>query len=88
LNKIDLLQDENELNQVLDFVKENAHSLLGSTPEIFPVSSRLALRAKTGEPQLWQSSGFEAMESYIRDNLDQGEKVRLKFLNPLGVGLF
>jgi len=88
LNKIDLLQDENELNQVLDFVKENAHSLLGSTPEIFPVSSRLALRAKTGEPQLWQSSGFEAMESYIRDNLDQGEKVRLKFLNPLGVGAF
>lgn len=88
LNKIDLLQDEQELKQVLDFVKENAHSLLGSTPEIFPVSSRLALRAKTGEPQLWQPSGFDAMESYIHDNLDQGEQVRLKFLNPLGVGAF
>ncbi len=88
LNKIDLLQDEQELQQVLDFVKENAHTLLGSTPEIFPVSSRLALRAKTGEPQLWQPSGFEAMENYIRDNLDQGEQVRLKFLNPLGVGAF
>ena len=88
LNKIDLLQDEQELKQVLDFVKENAHTLLGSTPEIFPVSSRLALRAKTGEPQLWQPSGFEAMENYIRDNLDQGEQVRLKFLNPLGVGAF
>ena len=85
LNKVDLLQDEAELNQVLEFVRENAHSLLGSTPEIFPVSSRLALRAKTGEPQLWQPSGFEAMENYIRENLDQAEQVRLKFLNPLGV---
>jgi small GTP-binding protein len=85
LNKIDLLQDESELNQVLDFVRENAHDLLGSTPEIFPVSSRLALRAKSGEPQLWQASGFEAMENYIRENLDQAEQIRLKFLNPLGV---
>lgn len=85
LNKTDLLQDEAELNQVLEFVRENAHALLGSTPEIFPVSSRLGLLAKTGEPQLWQSSGFEAMENYIRENLDQAEQVRLKFLNPLGV---
>lgn len=85
LNKIDLLQDEAELNQVLDFVKENAHSLLGSTPEIFPVSSRMALRAKNGEPQFWYPSGFEAMENYVKENLDQAEQVRLKFLNPLGV---
>ena len=85
LNKTDLLQDESELNQVLEFVRENAHALLGSRPEIFPVSSRLALRAKTGEPQLWQPSGFEALENYIRENLDQAEQIRLKFLNPLGV---
>jgi len=85
LNKIDLLQSEDELNQVLEFVKENAHSLLGSTPEVFPVSARLALRAKSGEPQFWQPSGFAALENYIRDNLDQTEQVRLKFLNPLGV---
>ncbi len=85
LNKIDLLQNEDELNQVLQFVKENAHSLLGSTPEVFPVSARLALRAKNGEPQWWQPSGFGALEDYIRENLDQTEQVRLKFLNPLGV---
>ncbi len=85
LNKIDLLQSEDELNQVLEFVKENAHSLLGSTPEVFPVSARLALRAKNGEPQLWQPSRFAALENYIRENLDQAEQVRLKFLNPLGV---
>jgi hypothetical protein len=86
LNKTDLLQDETELNQVLDFVRENAHLLLGSTPEIFPVSSRQAQQAKNGEPQLWQPSGFEALENYIRENLDQAEQIKLKFLNPLGVG--
>ncbi len=86
LNKIDLLQDEEEIQQVLQFVKENAQSLLGSAPEIFPVSSRLALRAKTGEPQLWVQSGFEAVEAYILKSLDQAERIRLKFLNPLGVG--
>ena len=86
LNKTDLLQDETELNQVLDFVRDNAHLLLGSTPEIFPVSSRQAQHAKNGEPQLWQPSGFEALENYIRENLDQAEQIKLKFLNPLGVG--
>ena len=37
LNKIDLLQDEEELAQVQTFVSENARNLLGITPEIFPV---------------------------------------------------
>ncbi len=86
LNKIDLFQDEGELDQVVEFVKQNAQALLGSTPQIFPVSSRQALRAKTGEPQLWQASGFDALETYILKTLDQAEQIRLKFLNPLGVG--
>jgi len=86
LNKIDLFQDEGELDQVVEFVKQNAQALIGSVPQIFPVSSRLALRAKTGEPQLWQESGFDAMETYILKSLDQAEQIRLKFLNPLGVG--
>ncbi len=85
VNKIDLLQDAVETQQVLDFVQENAHNLLGSTPQIFPVSARLALRAKNGEPQYWQASGFEALEEYILKHLDQAEQVKLKFLNPLGV---
>lgn len=86
LNKVDLFQDESELNQVVEFVKQNARALLGSTPQLFAVSSRLALRAKSGEPQLWQESGFDALETYIHNSLDQAEQIRLKFLNPLGVG--
>ena len=86
LNKIDLFQEGSDLEQVVGFVRQNAQALLGNQPHIFPVSSRQALRAKTGEPQLWQSSGFDALETYILKSLDQREKVRIKFLNPLGVG--
>ena len=86
INKTDILQSETELAQVVSFVRDNATALLGTTPEIFPLSSRLAMRAKHGEPDLWQASGFEALETYIKRTLDQKSQVRLKFVNPLGVG--
>lgn len=86
LNKVDLFQSQEELDQVQTFIAQNARSLLGITPEIFPVSSRLALRAKQGEPALWDESRFEALESFIHDTLDEKGRLRLKFLNPLGVG--
>lgn len=86
LNKIDLFQSKEELDQVLNFIKENAHSLLGITPEIFPISARLALRAKLGEPGLWKASLFEALEQYVQNTLDNKGRLTLKFMNPLGVG--
>jgi small GTP-binding protein len=86
LNKIDLFQDEQELAQSLDFVAENSRQLLGITPEIFPISARLAVRAKQGEPALWTPSRFEPLERFIHDTLDEKGRVSLKFLNPLGVG--
>lgn len=87
LNKIDILQSEADLNEVKEYVEGNFHTHLGLTPEIFPVSTRNALRAKQGEPDLWQSSRFEALERYIRETLDESSRLRLKFLNPLGVGM-
>ncbi len=87
INKVDILENEAELQQVQQFVAENARALLGVTPEIFPISSRFALRAKLGEPQFWEASRFEALETYIRDTLDERSRLRLKFLNPLGVGM-
>jgi len=85
INKIDLFQGEEELEQVRTFIADNARPLLGVTPEIFPVSSRLALRSKQGEPEHWEASRFELLENYIRDTLDESSRIRLKFLNPLGV---
>jgi len=85
LNKIDLLQDEEELVQVEDFVRENARNLLGVSPEIFPVSARHALHGKTDQPGLWDASRFVVLETYIQETLDDLSQVQLKLLNPLGV---
>lgn len=86
INKVDILQSEEDLQQILQFVAENALALLGMRPEIFPISARLALRAKMGEPGVWEQSRFEALEHYIQDTLDEKSRIQLKLLNPLGVG--
>ncbi|MBC8503738.1 MAG: dynamin family protein [Chloroflexi bacterium] len=86
LNKIDILQNDADLAQIQAFLTENAQSLLGTTPDIFPISALQAFQAKQGQPQLWNESRFEALERFIQDTLDKGSRTRLKFLNPLGVG--
>jgi small GTP-binding protein len=86
INKVDILGGDKELGEVRSYVADNARRLLGVTPEIFPVSAKAAFRAKNGEPQLWTSSGFEALERFIRTTLDSSARMRLKLQNPLGVG--
>ena len=86
INKADILDGESQIEEVVAFVRESARTLLGFTPEIFPVSARLALRAKEGDPSLWVASRFEPLERYIHDTLDSPGRVHLKLLNPLGVG--
>jgi len=88
INKIDIMGDEQEIAQVEGFVRENARPLLGMLPEVFPVSARLALRAKQGEGQLWELSRFGPFERHIHNTLDENSRLRLKFLNPLGIGGF
>ena len=99
VNKIELLTTEAEQQEVLEFVRRNAHELLGVAPAIFAVSARLALEAKnSGESteategsrtssssSLWQRSRFEPLEQYILDFLDAGERVRLQLSNPVGI---
>ncbi len=85
INKIDILVDDADLQQVMDFVANNAFALLDLAPEIFPISSRMALKAKQGEVALWNPSRFEALEKYIRQTLDEKSRFQLKLLNPLGV---
>ncbi|HJO39919.1 MAG: dynamin family protein [Vicinamibacterales bacterium] len=87
LNKVDILDAGQEVEEVREFVAKSAQQLLGLTPEIFPVSARLAMKAKQGDSSLWEASGFAALERYVQDTLDEGGRVRLKLLNPLGVGL-
>ncbi|MFO7540132.1 MAG: dynamin family protein [Chloroflexota bacterium] len=86
VNKVDILADAGEVAQVVDFVTKAAQDLVGEKPEVFAVSARQAKKAKLGQPQLWPGSGFEPMEQYIQETLDDDGRFRLKLLNPLGVG--
>ena len=87
INKIDLLMSSEDIQKVIAFVRDNASKLLGTEVNVFPVSARQAARGKSeGDDALVQESRFEALESFVVRTLDDGERVRLKLLNPLGVG--
>ena len=98
INKIDILDEEAALNQVVDFVRDQASAVLGVVPRIFPVSVKLAQRAKgmtddgsgsRASPEatavFLTASRFPALESFILDTLDQQQRLRLKLESPLGV---
>ncbi|MBE2240582.1 MAG: dynamin family protein [Caldilineaceae bacterium] len=94
VNKIDLIEDEKDRQHIVEFVAENGAQLLGVTPRIFPVSARLALKAKEQAGQthaalehsdLWAQSRFGTLERYILTALDAAERLRLKLENPVGV---
>src|SRR5919112_852024 len=93
VNKIDILPRTEEREEVIRYVGEHAGALLGDAPEIFAVSARQALDARSDAAapaqaeELWEQSGFEQVEDYLLNTLDQQERVRLKLLNPLNVGL-
>jgi len=88
VNKIDIIEGPEDMARIETFIAENARRLLGISPEIFPVSARLALQAKQRgvHPEL-ANSRFEELERYIVNTLDEGERFRLKILNPLRVAL-
>jgi small GTP-binding protein len=90
LNKADIFESETALNEVRQFVLKHAEDVLGFKPEFFPVSARLAQRAKMTpdpeeSPRLLEASRIAALENYIQSTLDDAARLQLKFSNPLGV---
>ena len=90
LNKVDIIEDEKSLGEVLTFVLQHSTAALGNAPEFFPVSARLAQRALT-EPdpqkkaQMRAASRIDALERFITATLDDEARLELKLGNPLGV---
>jgi len=89
VNKIDILRSDDDLDEVVRYVHDNGERLLGFASEVFPVSSQEALSAKL-EPEvdhaLLEHSRLPPLESFLLETLDETERIRLKLLNPLGVG--
>src|ERR671917_647134 len=90
INKSDLLAEEEGREQVRSFVEGGIRSMLGLTPPVFFVSALLARKAKAAastieRDALLRASGFEELERFITDLLDEEGRVRLKLESPLGV---
>ncbi len=49
LNKIDIMDGDAAVAQIEDFIADNAKTLLGFLPEVFPISAKLAFQAKTSK---------------------------------------
>ena len=87
INKIDILAESpSDTQKVIDFVREAAVQLIGNQPTVFAVSAKWALQSKTGNPRLWGKSGFEQLEDFVYNVLDDAGRFALKLNNPLGVG--
>lgn len=87
VNKIDILDTAGDIDEVARFVRDNAAKLLGTDVEVFPVSAKRAAAAKANhDADALATSRFPMLEEFIVETLDDRKRVRLKLLNPLGVG--
>lgn len=83
INKVDIVESDKDLNEVMNFVQENAKKLLGIEPKIFFISAREALNKKLvsgkSDPFLFE------IERFIEDTLNPREQIPIKLSNPLSV---
>ena len=80
INKIDIVENQEDLLEVVDFVSNNAQKLLGLSPVIFTISSKDAL---TNLKEGIKDDALAKIEKYIHNTLDQKERIRIKLNNPL-----
>ena len=86
LNKIDLLETQEERDQVINFVRSSAEKALKVDIPVIPVSCRLAKKARAAMSQeLWKESGFEDLEQFIQDKMDEKARFKMKMLSALGI---
>jgi small GTP-binding protein len=87
VNQIDLLDDDQRAT-VREFVQAQVVAQLGGKPEVFLLSSRQGLAARSADPvdeALWQASGMAMLEDYLLQSLDDRERLRQKLQTPLQI---
>ena len=97
VNKIDLLRNPEDRQQVLTFVSQNVGNILGSTMpvQVFGISSTDGLQSKqvaaregvsptvSVSARQWEESGLGVLENYLKAELGRNELIRNKLQNPL-----
>ena len=85
VNKVDILEDDAQRQEVIRYVREHARETLGVTPEVYGVSAKAAAAARaSGDDDALAASGITELENAVRERLGN-ERVRLKLLSPIGV---
>src|SRR5260221_4052032 len=72
VNQVDMLDSE-EARTIKDFVADQSKATLGFVPQVWMLSARLAIQAQASKPRdeaLWQASGFDQIERFINDALN------------------
>jgi hypothetical protein len=88
ITKIDTLSSENDAQEITEFVKRNFRDLLSIDPVVFPLSSKLALRAKLEtlqgnvNPSPEASQALSVHPLWKLSNFEALEKYILQVLSP------
>jgi len=90
VNKADILENQEAVEEVRSFVSQHTAGILGSEPELFVVSAKLGQKALLQEnidhkTAMRAESGMDALETYITEKLDDRARLGLKLNSPLGV---
>ncbi len=73
LNKIDQIQQDIDKEKIVNYVLNNARQVLDDTSiPVFPISAL-------------KSIGIDQLENYLRTELNDTAKLKLKLENPLGI---
>ena len=82
INKIDIVENQEDLLEVVDFVSTNARKLLGLSPVIFTISAKDSLANLKNNIK---DDALAKVQNYIHGTLDQEERIRIKLNNPLHI---
>lgn len=77
-------KEPDELEDIHKFVGDSVRKFFDFEPHIFMVSAKEARKAKADQDDdLYERSGFKALEEYLFEQLSAGEKLKLKLESPI-----
>ncbi len=87
INQMDLLTPE-EAQTVRDYVLDQSQARLGYAPEVWLMSARQGLAARSGgsvDQTAWEASGLHRIEAYVDEQLSDADRLRQKLSTPLQI---
>jgi small GTP-binding protein len=87
LNKTDQVNNAEDLRKIREFVAENTSRELNSNLPIFEVSSKQKIKSNhTHDKALASKSGFDALETFLQEKLDDEARFQMKMDASLSLG--